>query len=52
MDNILKAFEKCLASIVTTERVSLPSILVRTLCVRRPAHHGAFTALRSLSHAA
>jgi hypothetical protein len=25
MDNILKAFEKCLASIVTTEQVSLPS---------------------------
>ena len=52
MDNILKAFEKCIASIVTPERVSLPSNLVRTLCVPRPAYHCAFTACRSRSHTA
>jgi hypothetical protein len=37
MDNFLRAFEKCFASIVTTEQVSPPSNLVRTLCVLRPA---------------
>ena len=51
MDNILKAFEKCLASIVTIEQVSLPLNTVRVLSCPAPPHC-AFTARRSLSHAA
>eukprot|EP00966_Prymnesium_polylepis_P294145 6793557-Prymnesium_polylepis.1 len=54
MDNILKAFDKCLASIVTTEQVRRESSSERCAnAVRAPSRlHGAFTACRSRSHAA
>ena len=52
MDNILRAFEKCVASMLMTEQVLSPSNFVRTLCAPHPsstlcAHHP-----HSLSHIA
>ena len=51
MDNILRAFEKCVASMMTTEQVSPPSNL-RESCVFPLPRPRAFTVRRSLSHAA
>eukprot|EP00966_Prymnesium_polylepis_P013023 300093-Prymnesium_polylepis.1 len=55
MDNVVKAFEKCLASIVT-EQVSLPSNTVRMLYVLHPSpslcvHHLPLALARSIPSA-